>query len=273
MGSVVLLCAGVFLGFEQQPKQMLIQNTGSKQLIVHEKVEQETKQEIIKKEVVKKEAVKEEIKPLEGMIISIDPGHQEKGNSEQEPIGPESQKTKAKVSSGTCGVATQKNEYELNLEVGLKLKDALVARGAEVYMTREVHAIDISNKERAEMENEKNATLSIRIHADSYSDSTVEGYSILVPGDTYVDSDIVAMSYKWAECIENEFKKGLDSKSRGIIVRNDLTGFNWTTVPAILIEMGFMSNPEEDRKMSTEVFQNQLIESMCIAIETFKEMN
>ena len=36
-------------------------------------------------------------------------------------------------------------------------------------------------------------------------------------------------------------------ENRGVVERNDLTGFNWSVVPVILVEMGFQSNVEEDK--------------------------
>ncbi|MGM9933770.1 MAG: N-acetylmuramoyl-L-alanine amidase, partial [Clostridium sp.] len=47
---------------------------------------------------------------------------------------------------------------------------------------------------------------------------------------------------------------------------DDMTGFNWSKVPVILVEMGFMSNPEEDKLLSDEGYQNKLAQGLCNGI-------
>ena len=91
---------------------------------------------------------------LAGLTIGIDPGHQEHANNEKETIAPDSKEKKPKVSSGTSGVSTRIPEYITVLEISFKLRDALKAEGAEVYMTRESHDVNKSNQERAKMMNE-----------------------------------------------------------------------------------------------------------------------
>ena len=67
----------------------------------------------------------------------------------------------------------------------------------------------------------------------------------------------------------SEFVKATGAKNRGVSYRDDLTGTNWSTVTNTLIEMGFMSNPEEDRKMSTNDYQNKMVTGIVNGIEKY----
>jgi len=202
-------------------------------------------------------------------LICIDPGHQAKGDPNPEPIGPGSPYQKARVSSGTEGVATKKPEYVLNLEASLVLKHILEGKGYSVMMTRETHDVNISNSERAIMANEKNANLAIRIHADSLENSSKTGASILVPeeGGKYTSS-IFEESNKCAKLIKNSMQ-GSGIGINGIFERGDLTGFNWSKVPVVLVEMGFMSNYNEDQMMSNPDYQKKLMQSVADGVEEY----
>ena len=116
-----------------------------------------------------------------GRLIAIDAGHQSQGDYDTEPLGPGSSEQKARVSSGTQGVSTGIPEYELNLQVALKLQSELEGRGYEVLMIRTTNDVSISNAERAAMANEAGADALVRIHADGSEDSSSNGAMTCAP--------------------------------------------------------------------------------------------
>lgn len=216
----------------------------------------------------------DESRVLEGRIICIDPGHQTRGNYDTEPVAPGSKEMKAKVSSGTAGVKTRIPEYKLNMEVSLKLRDALEKYGATVIMTRIENNVDISNAERAAMANDANADLYLRIHADGSTDKSVNGVSVLIPGKGHIsDEYILKESEKAGSSILESFVEATGAKRRGLPKRNDLSGFNWCKVPMALVEMGFMSNAEEDVKLNTEEYQAKMVEGMVKGILVYFDAN
>ena len=58
-------------------------------------------------------------------------------------------------------------------------------------------------------------------------------------------------------------------KVNNIYERSDLTGFNWSEVPAVLVEMGFMSNPQEDKKMADKSYQEKMMDSISVAVQSY----
>ena len=77
-------------------------------------------------------------------------------------MAPGSKETKQKVAGGCRGVKSGVYEYEVNLNVGLLLRDLLQEAGATVVMTHEVLDVNISNSQRAQMFNEAKVDLGIR---------------------------------------------------------------------------------------------------------------
>jgi N-acetylmuramoyl-L-alanine amidase len=208
--------------------------------------------------VLKKDAV------LKGIVICIDPGHQKRANLKMEPLAPESSEMKYKVSGGTSGVITKIPENQLTLDVAMLLKTELEKLGATVIMTRDKNDVDISNVARAEIANAANADLNIRLHADGSTNSKSHGISMLIPGSKYIkDKELLANSRKAGKDVLEAVIASTGAKSIGLIERTDLTGFNWSKVPSILIEMGFMTNPEEDRKLADNEYRKLIARGMA----------
>jgi len=203
-------------------------------------------------------------------IIAIDPGHQRHGNSTQEPIGPGSSATKAMVSSGITGVATGVPEYELNLTVSLLLRNELIARGYEVFMIRETHDVDISNRTRAEMATEAGAHIFVRIHANGSTVAADSGIMTISPArNTPFIPFLYSRSLALSQSILDGMVIATGAKNMGVWETDTMTGINWSTMPVTIIEMGFMSNPDEDRLLQTQEYQAKLVEGIADGIDLF----
>jgi N-acetylmuramoyl-L-alanine amidase len=203
-------------------------------------------------------------------IVVIDPGHQARGDTTLEPIGPGSTEKKAKVSDGTSGVVTGIPESELALVVGLKLRDALQAHGLKVVMTRTTQDVKLSNIQRAQIANDADADLFVRVHADGSDNPAVAGIHVLYPVsiEGWTD-DIAAASKEAASLAQRELIAATGAKDRGIDARGDMTGFNWSDVPAIIPEIGFMTNAAEDRLLATSAYQDKIVQGLTRAILSF----
>lgn len=199
--------------------------------------------------------IKEKQRPL----ICIEAGHQRKANSELEPIAPGSKTKKEKVSSGTEGITTKKPEYELTLEVALKLEKALKPN-YDVLMIRRSNDVNISNSKRAQICNEAHADVMIRLHADGNNNHNMHGMALFYPApNNEYTQKISQPSLLVAQMLEKQLQSETNAKSNGIKQRSDLTGFNWIKVPSVLIEMGFMSNHKEDILMSDPHYQDKIV--------------
>ncbi len=209
--------------------------------------------------------------PAEKFVVCIDAGHQEKGDSTTEPIAPGSPHKKARVSSGTEGVGTKKAEYVVNLEAAMILKELLEKENITVVMTRETHDVNISNAERAEVSNKANANMTIRLHCDSINNSSKTGATILVPSDTNPNTKgIYEPSQAYAELLKVALTdKGV--KVNGIFKREDMTGFNWSRVPVVILEMGFMSNWNEDQMLADPSYQRKLMEAVVESLKVYNK--
>ena len=220
------------------------------------------------------EDVAEEFGTVENksFLVVIDAGHQQKGNSEKEPVGPGASEMKAKVAGGTTGVSTGIPEYQLNLQVALLLEEILLERGYEVLMVRTTHEVNISNAERAAVANDAGADAFIRIHANGAADSGVHGAMTLcqTPSNPY-NGALYEESRKLSDCVLDAFVEKTGAKKQRVWETDTMSGINWAMVPTTIVEMGYMSNPEEDQKMASAEYQKLMAEGMANGIDRYFE--
>jgi N-acetylmuramoyl-L-alanine amidase len=198
-------------------------------------------------------------------VVVLDPGHDLRANPATEPIGPGSSVRKIKDGGGTHGVVSSLSEADLNLAVALRLRPLLERAGVRVVLTRATTAgTSMGNIARARIANRAGAALFLRIHADGSADRRVRGTHTLYPAQRpgWTD-DVYAASRRAARLLQADVVRSLGFPDRGLQERSDFTGFNWADVPVALVELGFMTNPSEDRLLATPDYQRRAAAGLC----------
>ncbi len=213
---------------------------------------------------------KKKVRTKDAKLVCIDAGHQQRGDSSLEPIGPGASSYKAKVASGTSGAATKRPEYQLTLEVALKLQEELTRRGYDVLMVRTTHDVNISNSARAAIANNARADAFIRIHANSSTNAGVNGAITIcqTPGNAFCGA-YYSQSKRLSEQILANFVAACGCKNGGIWETDTMSGINWCSVPVTILEMGYMSNPSEDRQMSDPSYQAKMVQGIANGVDAY----
>ena len=146
-------------------------------------------------------------------------------------------------------------------------------RGYDVYMIRETHDVNISNSERAKLAAQNGADILVRVHANGDSNQSVYGALTMAPSsrNTYLSGDVISKSQKLSQKMIAAFCKDTGAKNRDVIYTDSMSGINWSTIPVTIIELGFMSNPSEDRLMATEDYRNKMAQGIADGIDAYYE--
>ena len=203
--------------------------------------------------------------------VCIDAGHQKAPIYDKEPNGPGSSEMKAKLSAGTQGVVTRIPEYQLNLDIALMLKQELIKRGYDVIMIRETNDCPISNAERAVIANESGADIFVRIHANGSSNPDVHGALCCAPTtkNPYLTDENIAESRRLSQVLIDAYCKRTGAKNKGLYNVDTMTGINWCEIPVTIVEMGYMSNAAEDKKMATDAYRQKMMLGIADGIDAY----
>lgn len=204
--------------------------------------------------------------------VCIDPGHQGSwvDMSAQEAEAPGSSVRKTKSSAGTVGTTTGVCEYQLNLDIALLVRNELENRGYRVVMTRENNDTAISNSERAKLAASSGCDITVRIHANGSEDSSIKGALAMIGSrsNPYV-SGLYDDSYLLANDVLNSYCSETGFKNLGLQFTDDMTGINWSTIPVMILEMGYMTNPEDDLAMQDPVTRGKMVNGITEGIEKY----
>ena len=118
---------------------------------------------------------------LSGITVCIDPGHQANSMYVVEEIGPGLDGTKSTGSGMARGVVTKRLESIVVLEIGLRLRDVLLAEGATVVMTRDTQDTYVTNRDRARIAGDANADFMLRLHCNARDEGNSAGHWHLLP--------------------------------------------------------------------------------------------
>ena len=207
---------------------------------------------------------------IDKRIIVLDPGHSAVVATGMEPVGPGASEQKAADASGTSGVSSGVPEYELTLNVSLQLKEVLEQRGYQVIMTRESNDVPISCIQRAEVANNANADVYVRIHANGSENPSAKGaMTICTTSNSPYNSAIYGESKALSEAILDKYCEVTGCNKEYVWETDTMSGNNWSKVPVTIVEMGHMTNPEEDKLMQSAEYQQKMVQGIADGIDAY----
>ncbi len=204
---------------------------------------------------------------LTGKTICIDAAHGTFTENKQEAIAPGMSLLKDGFKEGTKGANI--TEDEITLAVANVLKGKLEAKGATVIMTRTTAETTLSNADRAKFANDNNADICIKLHADGTEEGGT-GMTMLIPGNKYItDKNLVSKSKLLGKTILNGAVAKTGAIKRGTYTNNEMAGFNWSKIPVVLLEMGYLTNPQDEQKLSDANYQALIADGIVEGILEF----
>lgn len=161
-------------------------------------------------------------------------------------------------------------EKDINIKISLKLESYLKSLGYNVLMTRTGDQ-NPGIYERANFANAANADLFVSIHSNSHTNKDIKGLQVLYCPQ--FDSKVKTIDqYPFAKSVFDAVLASTGAEDKGIIKRADLPVVRETKMPAVLVEVGFLSNSEEEILITNDGYQNKIVEGIVKGIQNYLEM-
>lgn len=185
--------------------------------------------------------------------VVIDPGHGSYSTKGYDP--------------GAVGSGGQ-HESDVVLDIGSRVEKLLTEKGIRVIMTRGKEA-NITLEDRAHIANEVCADAFVSIHANSSVSSTLNGTTTYyyAPLGTDLETQRKVRQYL-AESIQNKMLEALGRKNLGVREQN-FAVLRYTSVPSVLVETAFISNPEEEKLLADDQFRGEAAQAIAEGIWEF----
>ena len=204
-------------------------------------------------------------------VIVIDPGHSSEVPDGEVPLGPGSKTMKEADNYGTQGIVTGVREYELNLTMSLKLRDALQKKGYKVVMVRTTNKGVYSCVDRAKTANRHKTAVFLRIHANAApKDHSKNGaMTICITPDNPFIPSMYKKSRILSEVLLSSYVNATGCFNEGVWETDTMIANNWCKYPTTLIELGYMTNSKEDALMQTSAYQKKMLAGLVNGIDEY----
>lgn len=178
---------------------------------------------------------------------------------------------------GAVGDNIQLKEKDINLIIGKRLKELLMEDGFNVIMTREEDGLlykegtkGYTNKRRQDLLNRKKimdeseADMVVSIHMNKFPQSQYHGAQTFFPKNS-------EESKRLAQCIQRSLRDMVDpeNKREALVKDTEILILKNIKKPTVIVECGFLSNAEEEQKLSTQEYQEKLAAAIKEGIKKY----
>ena len=154
-------------------------------------------------------------------------------------------------------------EKDLNLQIAKKVIKLLKKEGIQVVTTREDDNVPTAKREdleqRIKLINETKPTLTVCIHQNSFPEASVKGAQVFYYTPSEEGREVAQIVQEELRLVDSENQREIKANETYYMLKN-------TEVPTIIVECGFLTNPEEAEKLTNEDYQDQIAKAVCDGI-------